>query len=369
MRLLRNLLFGLILIPFILSCSEKRSVTRTLEKDEDYTPVCIGFYNVENLFDTVDSKNTEDTEYTPEGANSWGQERYEEKLSNLAQVMGELGTNKTPHGAAILGLAEVENRRVLEDLVETSPIKEREYRIAHHNSPDERGIDVAFLYRPDYFKLEKKQSFKVDLPENDKTRDQLLMTGMLLGERIHIMVGHWPSRSGGQAQSEPSRIAAAQVGRSVLDSLQKADPNAKIVYMGDLNDDPVNKSVNKVLEAKGSPKELGGEELFNPMYKFYEKGIGTLAWRDNWNLFDQILLSNELIEGKLSSFRYYDAKVHDPGYLKQKEGNFKGYPFRTYVGSTYKGGYSDHFPVYAYLIRKSKEKDDTEDEEEGENED
>ncbi len=357
MRFPWSLLFALTLTPFLFSCSEKHSVTQEIDKDTDYTPVCIGFYNVENLFDTVDTENTEDTEYTPDGPNDWGTERYEEKLAHLAKVIGELGTEKTPHGAAILGLAEVENRKVLEDLVATPPLAERNYRIAHHNSPDERGIDVAFLYRPDYFDLEKKQSYEVELPEEgDKTRDQLLISGELLGERFHFMVAHWPSRSGGQAQSEPSRVAAAKVGRSVIDSIQKAHSDSKIVYMGDLNDDPINKSVKKVLQAKGAPGSLKEKELFNPMYQYYEKGIGTLAWKDNWNLFDQLLLSKSLIKRDLSSFRYYKAEVHDPEYLKQQKGNFKGYPFRSYVGSTYQGGYSDHFPVYAFLIRESKGK-------------
>ncbi|MFB6258031.1 MAG: endonuclease/exonuclease/phosphatase family protein [Flavobacteriales bacterium] len=351
-RWVRVLLFFL---PFLLfACTEKWSLNRNLKEDKQYQPICVGFYNVENLFDTLDTKDTEDSEYTPEGANSWNTERYEEKLSHLARVISELGTEKTPHGAAVLGLAEVENRRVLEDLVETEPIANRDYRIAHHQSPDERGIDVALLYRPEYFKVSAQKSFEVELPKGDKTRDQLLVSGKLRGERVHFMVAHWPSRSGGQAQSEPHRIAAAQTGKKVLDSIRKAESDPKIIYMGDLNDDPINKSVQKVLKAKGSPQDLQNGELFNPMRKYYEKGIGTLAWKDNWNLFDQILVSKSYVEDGLDSFRYYEAHVHNKEYLKQKKGNFKGYPLRSYVGSTYKGGYSDHFPVYIYLIRKSK---------------
>jgi endonuclease/exonuclease/phosphatase family metal-dependent hydrolase len=335
------------------SCAEQHSIQRTLDPNKTYKTVCVGFYNVENLFDTVNAEGVEDEEFTPDGPNNWTQKRYKKKLGDLAEVIGDLGTEKTPHGPAVLGLAEVENRRVLEDLVETEPIADRNYRIVHHQSPDERGIDVALLYRPDYFKLKDSASFKVDLPENDKTRDQLLVSGKLAGERLHFMVAHWPSRSGGQAQSQPKRVAAAEVARKVVDSIQSAEENAKIIYMGDLNDDPINKSVQKVLKAKGSPEDLSEDAFFNPMRKFYEKGIGTLAWRDNWNLFDQILVSHPLTEDDMSKFRYYEAGVYDPSYLKLDEGNFKGYPFRTYVGSSYQGGYSDHFPVYTYLIRQS----------------
>ncbi len=352
---LRNLFLPLFFLSLLGSCSDKQhTIDRDLEKDKDYALACIAFYNVENLFDTTDSEDTEDREYTPSGPNNWTAERYKEKLKHLASVIGNLGTDKTPHGPAIIGLAEIENRKVLEDLVEQKPIASRNYRIVHHDSPDERGIDVAFLYRPDYFDLQKKESFKVELPEEgDKTRDQLLMSGKLLGERFHFMVAHWPSRSGGQGPSEKKRIAAARVGKEVIDSIRQAEKNPKIIYMGDLNDDPINKSVQEVLKAKGTPEALKNGELFNPMYALYEKGIGTLAWRDNWNLFDQILLSRRLVKGELSSLKYYTAKVHDPDKLKQKEGNFKGYPFRSYVGSTYQGGYSDHFPVYAFLIKES----------------
>lgn len=342
----------LVVFAFI-ACSEQHSLQRTLDPDKKYKTVCIGFYNVENLFDTLDAENVEDEEYTPDGPNSWGKERYEKKLNDLAKVIQDIGTEKTPHGPAILGLAEVENRRVLEDLVETEPIADRNYKIVHHDSPDERGIDVALLYRPDYFTLEAQNSYEVELPKDDKTRDQLLVSGKLAGERIHFMVAHWPSRSGGQASSEPKRVAAAQVGRKVADSIQDAEENAKIVYMGDLNDDPINKSVREVMKAKGSPDKLSEEAFFNPMRQFYEKGIGTLAWRDNWNLFDQVLISHPLTQSDMGSFQFYEAGIYNPSYLQLEEGNFKGYPFRTFVGSSYQGGYSDHFPVYAYLIREA----------------
>ncbi len=350
----RILFYALILSPLFFACGNQKEAVHKVDPQKDYEVVCVSFYNVENLFDTLETEDTEDAEFTPDGENEWNTRKYEEKLDKLSEVIGELGTGMTPHGPAILGLSEVENRRVLEDLVQEEAIAERDYRIVHHDSPDERGIDVALLYRPDYFKKEQVQSFEVELPDEDSTRDQLLVSGELRGERTHFMVSHWPSRSGGQAKSEPLRMKAAEKGREVIDSIREAEVDPKLIYMGDLNDDPVDESVQNVLRAKGEREEVGDKDLYNPFRSLFDKGIGTLAWQDNWNLFDQILMTRSLALGELSSFRYHEAKVHQSEKLKQQEGNFKGYPFRTYVGSTYQGGYSDHFPVYLYLIREQK---------------
>lgn len=340
-----------ILILFVFfHLSSKNSRAQEEEKKEFYVSV-IGFYNLENLFDTLDSEDTRDSEFTPGGEKKWNSEKYNEKLQNMAKVISELGTEVTPDGPAILGICEIENRSVVEDLVKTPAIKDKDYRIVHHDSPDERGIDVGLIYQPKYFEVTSSNAYKLEL-EDDFTRDQLLVSGKFNGEPLHVIVAHWPSRSGGEKRSRPGRIAAAKLGRSIIDSIQKSDPAAKIIYMGDLNDDPVNKSVNKHLNAK---REIKNEdELFNPMNELYRKGIGTLAWRDNWNLFDQIIMTPSLTEKDYSSFRYYGAKVFNKNYLKQSSGSFKGYPFRTYVGSRYMGGYSDHFPVYIFLVKEKR---------------
>ena len=348
---------NLILTTFLIIISYGFSYGQELEKGKEYNVITIGFYNLENLFDTLDTEGVHDTEFTPAGDKIWNSERYQQKLQNMAKVISEIGTETSPDGPAILGVCEIENKSVLEDLVKQPAIKNRNYQIVHYNSPDRRGIDVAFLYQPKYFKLESSQ--KIDLIMEDstfKTRNQLLMTGELDGERTHFMVAHWPSRRGGQKRSAPKRAAAAKLAYSVVDSIKKAEPNAKVLFMGDLNDDPKSKSMTEHMHSIGKLKKLNSGDLYNPMESLYLKGIGTLAWRDNWNLFDQMVLTQAFLakNNDFSTYSYFKAKVFNKSYLQQKTGNFKGYPFRTYVGPNYQGGYSDHFPVYMFLIKEKK---------------
>ena len=314
---------------------------------------CVGFYNVENLFDTIDSPDVRDWEYTPQGKNNWDSKKYYEKLLNLSEVIGDIATETTPDGLAILGVSEVENKSVLEDLVTQEKIKNRQYQIVHYNSPDRRGIDVALLYQPKYFQLKNSASHPLHFPDNPDylTRDQLVVTGDLLGEEIHLIVSHWPSRSGGQAASEIRRIQAAKLGRHIVDSLFSLNPNAKILLMGDLNDDPVNKSVKTYIVAKGNSAKVKANMFYNPMYSLYKKGIGSLAWGDAWNLFDQVLVSFAFLGTDYSSLKFYKATVFNKPYLLQAEGRFKGYPKRTTAGGKHLGGYSDHLPVYITLVK------------------
>jgi predicted extracellular nuclease len=274
-------------------------------------------------------------------------------LDQLTKVISDLGTSIHPDGMAILGLAEVENREVLEDLVNHPNIADRKYQVVFQDGPDRRGIDVGLIYNPKYFKLENWKSFSLSMADSSfRTRDQLLVTGLLQGERVHVVVAHWPSRSGGQKRSEPNRIAAAQLGRSIIDSLLTADKETSIIYMGDLNDDPVNKSLTKYMKATGDRSFVNSDKLYNPTFDLYQKGIGSLAWRDTWNLFDQILLSPTLISEDGQKWNYHTTRVYNKPYLSQSSGNFKGYPFRTYSGGAWTGGFSDHFPVYVVLKRK-----------------
>lgn len=327
---------------------------QSLDPDKEYQAVCIGFYNVENLFDTLDTEDVRDTEFTPQGSKKWNTAKYQHKLENLSRVISEMGVDVTPDGVALLGVSEVENKDVLEDLVKTEKLKDRNYQIVHYNSPDARGIDVALLYNPNYFEVTGSRSFKVSFDDDPdyKTRDQLLVSGILGGEKVHVMVAHWPSRRGGQKRSEPRRVTAAEVGRAVIDSLMAEDPEAKIFYMGDLNDDPVNRSVKKVMLTAAKPRQSGAKVLFNPMESYYKKGIGSLAWSDNWNLFDQIIMNPIVTRGEFREWTYYTARVFNKAYLCQAEGQFKGYPFRSFVGSNWMGGFSDHFPVYIMLVRE-----------------
>lgn len=317
---------------------------------------CVGFYNLENLFDTLvdpDSTKILQDEFTPKGKNRWTTVKYNEKLGNMARVISELGKDVTPDGVAILGVSEVENRLVLEDLVKQESIKDRNYQIVHYDSPDKRGIDVGLLYNPNYFKNVTSKSFTLKIPEDTAffTRDQLLVSGELHGENIYIIVSHWPSRRGGEKKSKPKRIAAAQLARSIVDSLQNYNPDAKIFFMGDLNDDPVDISVKGYLKAEGKEELAIDGKLFNPFEDFFKKGIGTLGYNDAWNLFDQIIISPSLLGKDYTTLKFHKAVVFNKPYLKTSEGRFKGYPHRTFSFGEYIGGYSDHFPVYLFLVK------------------
>lgn len=316
----------------------------------------IGFYNVENLYDTIDNPLTNDEEYLPTSANQWNTDKYLTKLDHLSRVISEMGTDVNPDGMAMMGLCEVENKAVVQDLVKTEKLKSRKYEIVHYDSPDRRGVDVAFIYQPKYFKVTNSKSYRLVNPDDTsfRTRDQLVVSGLLDGEPVHVIVGHWPSRRGGEKRSLPMRILAAQLGRKIIDSLTAIDPAAKVVLMGDLNDDPISPSIKKHLNAGNDLKDTVSTAMYNPMFDLFKKGIGSLAYKDTWNLFDQTILTNAWIKKDYSSFRFYSARVFNKPYLAQPEGNFKGYPFRTFSGGSYTAGYSDHFPVYMIVVKEIK---------------
>jgi Endonuclease/Exonuclease/phosphatase family len=330
---------------------------QTEKKKDEYKIASIGFYNLENLFDTIDSPTTNDVDFTPTGRLVWNTSKYISKQANMAKVISGLATELSPDGVAILGVAEIENRKVLEDLVAQPDIKDRNYQIVHYESPDERGIDCGLLYNPKYFSVVASKALPVALkdPKTDSvdyTRDIIYVVGMFDGEPLHIMVGHWPSRRGGQAASDPARAVAARVCRQNADSILAADPTAKIVIMGDLNDDPDSPSLTKILEAKGDTKEVRPGGLYNPMYDHYKKGDGTMAYRDAWSLFDQMIVSQPFVSKKAGGWQYYKSIVYRQAWLFQTEGAFRGYPFRTFVGDIFINGYSDHLPVYLFLLKK-----------------
>jgi predicted extracellular nuclease len=275
----------------------------------------------------------------------------------MAKVISQLGTELSPDGVAMLGVAEIENRKVLEDLVAQPELKSRKYQIVHYDSPDERGVDVGLLYQPKYFVPLGSKAVPVVLKDpktgdKDFTRDILYVAGTFDGEPVHVMVGHWPSRRGGEAGSAWMRAAAAQVCKNLADSLKKVDPNAKIIVMGDLNDDPDNKSLTEVLKARRSTEDLRSDELYNPMYDQFKSGNGTLAYKDSWNLFDQIIVSKGFVNKKTGGWQLYKAMVFRQPWLLQTEGAFRGYPFRTFVGDIFINGYSDHLPVFLYFLKR-----------------
>jgi len=317
----------------------------------------IAFYNVENLFDTKNDTLIFDDERTPQGAYQWTEERYQTKIGNIGRVLSEIGSETTNTSPDIIGLCEVENKGVVQDLVNHPNLIDKDYGIVHVDSPDERGIDVALLYKraaflPTSFKSVPLLLFN-DEGHRDYTRDQLVVGGQLDGEEFYFIVNHWPSRSGGELRSRPHRIKAAQLNKRIMDSLRRLDVTAKMISMGDFNDDPRNSSLKKVLKAKGQKNQLDSLSLFNPMEMLYKKGYGTLAYRDKWNVFDQFLLTPNLVNDEKSVYSFWKSGIFSAEYLKTNNGRYKGYPFRTYVGTTYQGGYADHFPIYLYLIRKA----------------
>jgi hypothetical protein len=323
-------------------------------KEKLSTLAAVGFYNVENLYDTINTPGINDEEFTPEGKNQWDSKKYYEKLDRLSEVIALMATEATPDGLAVLGLAEIENRSVIEDLIATERLKARGYQIVHYDSPDKRGVDVGLIYSPKYFTVESSKSYTLKIEGRDDffTRDQLLVSGDFNGERMHFIVAHWPSRRGGEKRSSPMREAAADLARNIIDSILVAEgPQAKVIFMGDLNDDPVNKSMTVHMRSVGQKEKGTDGKLFNPFEELYKKGIGTLAWQDVWNLFDQIVMTPALLD-ETKGFYYYKAKVFNKPFLMQPSGRFKGYPFRSFAGGQYLGGYSDHFPTYIFLKKQ-----------------
>ena len=315
----------------------------------------VAFYNLENLFDTVNDSLTFDDDRTPNGKDNWTIERYNHKIYNMSKVLSEIGNPDTQTSPDIIGLCELENRQVVEDLINHPHLREKDYGIIHYDSPDERGIDVALLYKKEAFLPTSFVSLRLLLTnENDYrdyTRDQLVVSGFLDGEEMHFIVNHWPSRSGGEARSKPNRIEAARLNKRIIDSISVLSPKAKIISMGDLNDDPIDDSLKKILKTKGKVADLENSDLYNPMEILYKKGIGSLAYRDRWNLFDQIYFTANIVQELPDQYRFWKAGVYSPSYLIDKKGQYKGYPLRTYAGGNYIGGYSDHFPVYIHLIK------------------
>lgn len=319
-----------------------------------FVVAAVGYYNVENLFDTILSPLANDPEWTPQGTNQWNTERYNHKIHNISKVIGLMAQELTPSGPAVLGLSEVENRQVMIDLANHPHIKDRNYQVVHYESPDRRGIDVGLIYQPRYFTYISSKSYPTRIEGRDDfvTRDQLLVTGELLGERMHFIVVHWPSRLGGERRSRPLRIAAANLARHIIDSIQTAEPGARVMIMGDFNDDPSDLSVSRHLRAHDNKVKLTDRDLYNPFLDFYRRGLGTLAYRDAWNLFDMVILTPSLLSNENNQLHLLRAEVFNRPFLRQTSGRFQGYGFRTFAGGVYLGGFSDHFPVYVFLVRE-----------------
>lgn len=327
-----------------------------MSQKKQYQQHTVVFYNAENLFDTIKDTRKFDQEFIPESKKRWNTEKYLQKVDKIAQVLSSIHTQEQPQMLpTIIGLCEIENKQVLQDLISHPLLKSNHYEIVHFDSPDLRGIDVALLYQKTHFYPTQMSKHPLKLyKENGKrlyTRDQLLVTGLLDKEEIHVIVNHWPSRFGGEKKSMPNRLAAAKLNRKIIDSLFKINPQAKIITMGDFNDGPNDDSISKVLQAHPSEKanQIPGA-LFNPMHTINTKnGLGTLAYNDVWELFDQIIFSQSFSNKDYRTWQFRYAQIANLPFLVQSSGKYKGYPLRS---NSEKAGYSDHFPVYAVLVKE-----------------
>ena len=378
MYFMRRILFTLAL-AFAALTTLTSFTTGQHQQPKRYALYGVAFYNLENLFDTLHDAGKNDYEYLPSGTNKWGKMKYEAKLHNMARVLSELCTDKLPQGPAVIGVSELENHLALEDLLNQPSLAGRGLKYVDVAGPDRRGVECAFIYNPRFFQMERYMhvpyyyapSGSVDDPlvgfytdeqgevqaytdlKGDTThitRGFLVMQGLLAGERMFFIVNHWPSRAAG---SETRERAGYQV-RMLKDALMASHPEAKVMIMGDMNDDPADKSMTTALGCKPqADKVKKATDLFNPWHEtLYKRGQGTLLYQGKWNLFDQIVFSGNLLGTDRTSLKFYKHEIFMRDYLFQQEGKYKGSPLRTHAGGVWLNGYSDHLPTYVYLIKE-----------------
>ncbi len=327
-------------------------------QQNSYQIKTVAFYNLENLFDTINNTSKND-EASPIMALKFNRSKvYKDKIRKLSLILPKIGTSdKIKNAPVIIGVVEIENDTVLHDL--TNAIREREidYKFIHYDSPDERGIDVALLYQKEFFTPTRHKKYPLFIYDEDRervyTRDQLLVSGRLDDEKVHFIVNHWPSKRGG-TKSIPFREEAAKLTKKIIQDIKRLEPNAKIIIMGDFNDDPIEPSIKKILKTEASISATDIHKLYNPFEKMFQKGLNTLGYRDNINLFDQIIITGTFLNQHYKTYQFYKAGIFNPKHLSCQNGRYKGYPLRSFSSGKYTGGYSDHYPVYIHLLRKIK---------------
>jgi len=334
------------------------AIISTASAQKKFAVYAVGFYNQENLFDTCHDEGKNDYEYLPNGSYHWNGMKYTHKLKNMARVLADMGTDQLPNiGCAIIGLSEVENDNVMRDLCSQEPLKARNYQYVHIEGPDQRGIDCALIYNPQLFEVTDAHLYPYvyELPEDSAhaTRGFLTVKGKLAGEEIAVIVCHWPSRGAGSYYRE---LAGKQV-RVIKDNLLAENPNLKIMIMGDMNDDPVNKSMTTALGAHANIEDVEVGGLYNPWYNILvKKGVGTLTYNGGWNLFDQIVMTSNMLNKKdakdFSTLKYFRPEIFRRDYMMQTEGKYKGGPKRTTSSGVWQDGFSDHLPVLVYLVKE-----------------
>ena len=323
-----------------------------------YSVYGVGFYNQENLFDTCHDEGKRDYDFLPTGSYKWNAMKYNHKLSNMSRALADMGTDVLPNiGCAIIGLAEVENSKALDDLVAQPALSARNYQYVHIEGPDRRGIDCALLYNPSLFSVKNTRLVpyvqKLKKDSAFYTRGFLTVSGTLADENVTVIVCHLPSRF---SESFYRELGAEQV-KAIKDSLLNDDPNCKVFVMGDMNDDPIDKSMAGILRGKGNIKDVNQGDMYNPWYNILVKeGVGTLLYQGSWNLFHQILVTPNLLnkddKKDFSSLKFWKNQIFKRDYLFQTEGKYKGSPKRTTAGGVWLDGYSDHLPVVVYLVKE-----------------
>ncbi len=330
-------------------------------QEKKFSVYAIGFYNLENLFDTCHDEGHNDYEYLPEGRNKWSGMKYTHKLRNMARVLAEMGTDKLPLvGCAAIGVSEVENAKCLTDLCAQEPLKARNFQFCHIEGPDQRGVDCGLLYNPGLFTIRdvklvpyiyEKQE---DIDKGRATRGFLVVSGTLADEHVTIIVNHLPSRG---ATSYYRELGGRQI-RVVKDSLMREDPDVKLFIMGDMNDDPRDPSMSVALGARREMKDVEEGGLYNPFWKIHDSGTGTLMYDGAWNLFDQIIMSRNLLNIDVTDYttlKFWQPQIFRRDYLFQQEGKYKGGTLRTHAGGVWLDGYSDHLPTLVYLVKEQKQ--------------
>ena len=372
---MKNIVVTLIFACLALISLPMQAQKNAPQESQDYVVRCVAFYNLENLFDTIhdfyvlsngDTIHKRDYEYLPDGGMHWTGLKYRNKLKNMAYAISQFGLDKTPLGASIIGVCEVENIGCLQDLcAEIENQTGRKYIPILLEGPDRRGVDVGYLYDPRYFvPAGKPVPYKLNAHYADggkvHSRFQLLLSGYLKDEnggivrdKLHLIVNHWPSRYGGEESSRATRDTAAMLCRHITDSLYLKDPNAKVIIMGDLNDDPFNHSCAEILEAKMKREDVAKQGFFNTMWLHLDRGVGTLYYNGTWDLFDQIIISEPLLNAPHESaqWTYWKSEVFNKAFLTVQEGKDKGAPLRTHKGGVWQNGYGDHYPTMIYLIK------------------
>lgn len=335
------------------------------KESNDYVVRCVAFYNLENLFDTIHDEGKNDYEYLPDGGMHWTGVKYINKVHNMAYAISQFGLDKCSMGATVIGVSEVENIGCLQDVAnELEKDYGRHYEPILLEGPDRRGVDVGFLYDPRFWVMSGKPvpyTLQAHYSNGNKvySRFQLLISGYmkdedgkLIRDKVHIIVNHWPSRYGGELSSRATRDTAAMLVRHITDSLYLRNPNAKIIIMGDLNDDPFNHSCADVLGARKTREEVDKQGFFNTMWLHLDRGVGSLAYNGSWNLFDQIIISEPLLNAPHSDseWTYWKSEVFNKPFLTVQEGKDKGTPLRTHKSGVWQNGYGDHYPTMIYLM-------------------